>query len=61
VRVFFAALGLTLACCGTSLAGAANDCDQEQDQELSIRGCTLIIDGRAKGKKSCLRQSRQRL
>ena len=49
MRVFFLAF-LALAPFGGAFADAAEDCDQNKDQDRSIRGCTLIIEGRAKGK-----------
>jgi tetratricopeptide (TPR) repeat protein len=29
--------------------GPAQDCEQDQDQDLAVRGCTLVIDGRGEG------------
>jgi tetratricopeptide (TPR) repeat protein len=51
VHAFVVALGLALAPCGAVLADPASDCIQEKDQDLSIRGCTLIIEGRTRGNK----------
>jgi Tfp pilus assembly protein PilF len=51
MRVLFAAVWLVLASGGPALAGAEEDCRQYKDRDLSIRGCTLIIEGRAKGNK----------
>ncbi len=48
MRAFLIAIGLALATCGGALADAASDCVQDKDRDLSIRGCTLIIEGQAK-------------
>ncbi len=48
MRLLFVALGLLLFSSGGALADAASGCDQEKDQDLKIRSCTLIIEGRAK-------------
>ncbi len=48
MRILLMAIGLTLATCGGAFADVASDCVQAKDQDLSIRGCTLIIEGRAK-------------
>jgi tetratricopeptide (TPR) repeat protein len=51
MRALFLILGLALSFCGGAFADAVSDCNQEKDRELSIRGCTLIIEGQAKGDK----------
>ncbi len=45
MRLFFVALGLLLVALGAARADAISDCNQEKDQDLKIRGCTLIIEG----------------
>ncbi len=52
MRALFLAFALTLICCGGAFADATSDCEQDNDRDLSIRGCTLIIEGRAKGEKA---------
>ncbi len=52
MRPLFLALGLALASCGGAFADAASDCNQDKDRDLSIRSCTVIIEGRARGDKA---------
>ena len=47
----FAAVALLLISSGGALADASGDCRQHEDRDLKIRGCTLIIEGGAEGKK----------
>ncbi len=47
MRALLLALGLVLASYGGAFADAASDCSQDKDRDLQIRGCTLIIEGRA--------------
>ncbi|WP_049779242.1 tetratricopeptide repeat protein [Rhodomicrobium vannielii] len=49
MRALFLALALMVAGCCAALADAVADCNQQKDRDLSIRGCTLIIDRKAKG------------
>ncbi len=51
MRALFLAVGIALTFSGTAFGGAAHDCDQDKDQDLAIRGCTLLIEGRARGNK----------
>jgi hypothetical protein len=51
MRAFALAIGLALTTCGGALADPAADCMQERDQDLSIRGCTLILEGQTRGNK----------
>lgn len=51
MRVLFFALALGLAWPHAAIAGAFEDCNQSQDPDRSFRGCSVIIDGRAKDKK----------
>jgi tetratricopeptide (TPR) repeat protein len=44
-------IGFLLAMSCEAFADAAADCTQDQDQDLRIRSCTLIVDGQAKGNK----------
>ncbi len=41
-----------LALCGEAFADARSDCFSNQDQDASIRGCTLIIEGQVAGNTS---------
>ena len=45
MRAFFIAIGLGLVLCGAALADAADDCVQNNDRNLQIRACTLILEG----------------
>jgi tetratricopeptide (TPR) repeat protein len=58
MRAYLLIIGLMAASCGAAFAGAGDDCDQENDQDLSVRGCTLIIEGRAKGSKAAAYNNR---
>ncbi len=49
MRAFFWAVGLAMCFSGAAFADAASGCDQDKDQDLSIRACTLAIEGRVKG------------
>jgi tetratricopeptide (TPR) repeat protein len=51
MRALFMAFVIALACHSAAIGGAVEDCDQDRDHDLSIRGCSLIIDGFAKGDK----------
>jgi tetratricopeptide (TPR) repeat protein len=51
MRALIIAIMLGLASCGAALATAADDCDQTNDRDLLIQGCTLVIDGHAPGRK----------
>jgi tetratricopeptide (TPR) repeat protein len=42
--------GLSLRYASFPMLGPVYDCYQDADQDLAIRSCSLIIDGRAKGK-----------
>jgi tetratricopeptide (TPR) repeat protein len=48
MRSFLLAFALTLVCCGGAFAGPKEDCDQDKDDDLIIRGCTQIIEGRVR-------------
>ena len=63
MRAFWMALGLMAASCGGAFgdgygvygvasADASSDCAQQKDRDLSIRSCTLIIEGNAQGDKA---------
>jgi hypothetical protein len=52
MRALFLALGLALSFCACAFPDAAGDCTQAGDRDLSIRGCTLIVEGRAWGDKA---------
>jgi tetratricopeptide (TPR) repeat protein len=52
MRLVFAAVWIMLGLCGGTLADAASDCSQDKDRDLSIRGCTLIIEGQTRGNKA---------
>ncbi len=51
MRAFIVAAVLTLASFASARAGPADDCSQDKDQDLRIRGCTSIIEGSATGSK----------
>jgi tetratricopeptide (TPR) repeat protein len=48
---FLAFVFSTLVLAGPVAANVSDDCDQTSDIDRSIRGCTLIIEGKAKGRK----------
>ena len=52
MRSLLLAFLLAVAYCNAALAGAVQDCNQRQDDDLRIRGCSLIIEGQAKGSKA---------
>ena len=58
MRALFLVLGLALSVCGGAFADAVSDCNQNKDGDLSIRNCTLIIEGQAKGDKAKAYNSR---
>ena len=45
MRALFLAIGLALACCGGAFADAASDCVQNKNTDLSIRGCSRLLEG----------------
>ncbi len=49
MRAFFWAAGLAITLSSGALADTASDCYQDKDRDLSIRTCTLIIEGQVKG------------
>ena len=51
MRALSVAFGLMLSFSSVALAGAIEDCNQSKDLGLTIRSCTLIIEGHAKGNK----------
>ena len=54
----FIAFILALGCQSMANAGATEDCDQSQDNDRRVSGCSLIIDGRANGQKQIAFQNR---
>ncbi len=48
MRLFFVALGLLLVSSGGAFADAISNCNQENDYDLKIRGCTDILEGRSR-------------
>ena len=52
MRALFMAFVLAVLSTGAAIAGAVQDCDQSEDPDTRIQGCSLIINGRARGDKA---------
>ncbi len=51
MRLRLAAIGLALTIAGAAFADPASDCQQEEDHDLTIRGCTYFIEVLGRGNK----------
>ena len=49
MRVHTIAVGLALTIATAALADPASDCQQEEDHDLTIRGCTYFIEEQGRG------------